>query len=98
MVGPFILLLLLTFGLLLAVLGAFLVVFSRGKPRTFGVGFLGCGITVIVALAIVVMTGAFLGGTDIIFDVLVPALIYVAALGIGAVLAILPFLFAAIRS
>ncbi len=98
LVGPFILLLLLTFGLLLAVLGVFLVVLSRGKPRTFGAGFLGCGITVILALLAVIMSGAFMGGVNLIMDVFVPGLIYVAALAIGAVLAIVPFLLVAIRT
>jgi hypothetical protein len=95
---PFIFLLLLTFGALLAVLGVFLIVFSRGKPRIYGTGFLACGIVVLLSLVAAVMSGAILSGTSPVMDVIVPGLIYAMAFGVGAVLAILPFLFAAIRT
>jgi hypothetical protein len=95
---PFIFLLLLTFGLVLAVLGAFLIVFSRGKPRIYGTGFLGCGLVVVLALVAAILNGSLLSGQNIVMDIIVPGLIYTIAFAVGAVLALLPFLFAAIRS
>jgi hypothetical protein len=95
---PFIFLLLLTFGLVLAVLGAFLIVFSRGKPRVYGSGFTACGLVVVLALVAAILNGSLLSGQNIVMDILVPGLIYTIAFAVGAVLALLPFLFAAIRS
>lgn len=96
--GPFVFLLLIVFGLLMAVLGGFLLVWSNGKPRIWGTGIMSVGIVVIVATAYSVLSGAFLHGVNIVWDVLVPAVIYLLAIAAGAVLAILPFLVAAIRS
>ena len=96
--GPFVLLLLLTFGLLLGVLGIFLLVWSRGAPREYGAGFLAVGMTVIVGAVAAVQSGAFLPGVSIIMDVVVPGLIYFLAIAIGAVLAVVPFLVVAIRT
>lgn len=96
--GPFVLLLLFTFGALLAVLGAFLLVWARGKPRIFGTGFLLVGVIVVVATLLVVSNGDPQSGINILMDALLPAVIYLLAVAIGAVLAILPFLVAAVRS
>ncbi len=96
--GPFVLLLLLTFGVLLGVLGIFLLIWSRGKPRRYGAGFLAVGIIVTVGALAAVWSGAFLPGVSIIMDVLLPGVIYFLAIAIGAVLAVVPFLVAAIRS
>lgn len=79
-------------------LGVFLIVFSRGKPRVYGSGFLACGLVVVLALVAAVMSGSILGGTSPVMDVIVPGLIYALAFAVGAVLAIIPFLFAAIRT
>ncbi|MBM4249481.1 MAG: hypothetical protein FJ149_08645 [Euryarchaeota archaeon] len=98
MVGPFIVLLLLTFGLLLAVLGGFLLVFSRGKPRLYGGTFIVAGAAVLVVLLVALLRGVLLPGVNVIFDVLIPGLIYTAAFGIGAILALLPFLVVAVRT
>lgn len=92
------LLLLFTFGALLAVLGAFLLVWARGKPRIFGTGFLLVGVIVVVATLLVVSKGDPRSGINILMDALLPAVIYLLAVAIGAVLAILPFLVAAVRS
>jgi len=96
--GPFVLLLLLTFGVLLGVLGIFLLVWSRGAPRVYGAGYLVVGIIVIAGTAAAVWSGAFLPGVSIIDDVVVPALTYFLAMIIGAVLAVVMFLVAAIRT
>ena len=72
--------------------------FSRGKPRIYGTGFLACGLVVVLALVAAVMSGSILGGTSPVMDVIVPGLIYTMAFAVGAVLAIIPFLFAAIRT
>jgi len=80
------------------VLGVFLIVFSRGKPRIYGTGFLACGLVVVLALVAAVMSGSILGGTSPVMDDIVPGLIYTMAFAVGAVLAIIPFLFAAIRT
>jgi hypothetical protein len=96
--GPFVLLLLLTFGALLGVLGIFLLVWSRGKPRIYGTGFLLVGIIVIAGAVAAVWSGAFLPGVSIVMDVLLPGVIYFLAIAIGAVLAVVPFLVAAIRT
>ena len=96
--GPFVLLLLLTFGLLMGVLGAFLLIWSNGKPRIYGVGILCIGIIVLVATAFAILSGNFLHGINIIWDVLVPTVIYLLAIAAGAVLAIVSFIFVAIRS
>lgn len=96
--GPFVLLMLLSFGLLMAVLGAFLLIWSNGKPRIWGTGIAAVGIVVLAATVFVVLSGAFLKGVDIIWDVLAPAIIYLLAIVVGAVIAIIPFLVAAMRS
>jgi len=96
--GPFVLLLLLTFGILLGVLGIFLLVWSRGAPRVYGAGYLVVGIIVIAGAAAAVWTGAFLPGVSIIDDVVVPGVTYFLAIAVGAVLAVVMFLIAAIRS
>jgi hypothetical protein len=96
--GPFVLLLLLTFGVLLAALGAFLLIWSRGAPRVYGAGYLVVGIIVIAGALAAVWSGAFLPGVSIVMDVVVPGVIYFLAIAIGAVLAVVPFLVAAVRS
>ena len=96
--GPFVLLLLLTFGVLLAALGAFMLIWSRGKPRVYGTGFLVIGLTVLGAAMVSILNGNIISGMSIIMDVLLPTIIYLLAIGIGAVLAIVPFLVAAIRT
>jgi hypothetical protein len=96
--GPFVLLLLLTFGLLMAVLGVFLLLWSRGAPRVYGAGFLVVGVIVLAGLFAVIWTGDFLPSVNIILDVVVPGVLYFLAIAIGAVLAIVPFLVAAIRT
>jgi len=96
--GPFVFLMLLVFGLLMAVLGVFLAVWSNGRPRIWGVGIGAVGMIALAATIYSVVSGAFLHGVDIIWDVLVPAVIFLLAVVVGAVLAIIPFLMAAIRS
>ena len=98
LIGPFVLLLLLTFGLLMMVLGAFLMIWARGRPRVYGTGILAVGIVVLAALVGMVTSGAFLQDVDIVSDVLVPGIVHLLAIALGAVLAIVPFLVAAIRS
>ena len=75
-----------------------MLVWARGKPRIFGTGFLVCGIIVCVALAFAIWTDALLPDTDIILDVIAPGVVYFLAILIGAVLAVVPFLVAAIRT
>ena len=96
--GPFVLLLLLTFGVLLAALGAFMLIWSRGKPRVYGTGFLVVGVIVLAATAVAILSGNIISGMGIIMDVLLPTVIYLLAIVIGAVLAIVPFLVVAIRT
>ena len=96
--GPFVLLLLLTFGVLLAVLGAFMMIWSRGKPRVYGTGFLVVGVIVLGATAVAILSGNIISGMGIIMDVLLPTVIYLLAIVIGAVLAVVPFLVVAIRT
>ena len=96
--GPFVLLLLLTFGVLLAVLGAFMMIWSRGKPRVYGTGFLVVGGIVLAATVLMILSGKIISGMSIIIDVLLPTVVYLVAIIIGAVLAIVPFLVVAIRT
>jgi len=53
---------------------------------------------VLVATAFAILSGNFLHGINIIWDVLVPTVIYLLAIAAGAVLAIVSFIFVAIRS
>ncbi len=96
--GPFVLLLLLTFGVLLAALGGFMLIWSRGKPRVYGTGFLMIGVVVLAATALTILSGTVISGMSIIIDVLLPTVVYLVAIIIGAVLAIVPFLVVAIRT
>lgn len=96
--GPFVLLLLLTFGVLLAALGAFMLIWSRGAPRIYGSGFLVVGIVVLAATAGAILGGIFLDGVAGVMDVLIPAVIYLLAIAAGAVLAVVPFLVVALRT
>ncbi len=96
--GPFIVLLLLTFGALLAAIGVFLLVWSRGRPRAYGAGFLIVGLLAATGSLEAVWTGALLPGASVLMDVVVPGLVYFLAIAVGAALAAALFLIAIVRS
>ncbi|MEM4728730.1 MAG: hypothetical protein QXH42_03075 [Thermoplasmata archaeon] len=96
--GEFVVLLLLTFGLLLAVLGAFMLVWSRGSPRIYGAGFLCVGVVTIAALVLALRSGALAPDADAVADIILPGVVHFLGIAVGAVLAVLLFIIAAVRS
>ncbi|MGQ9582803.1 MAG: hypothetical protein ACUVV6_04735 [Thermoplasmatota archaeon] len=98
LVDPFLVLLLLTFGVLLAALGVFLLIWSGGRPRAYGAGFLVAGVVAAACTLEAVWSGVLLRGASVLMDVIVPGVVYFIAIAVGAALAAALFLLAVVRS
>ncbi len=95
----FVSVLLLSLALFLFLAGAFTAYFGSGKSRKIGIGLLVLGIIIGIMVVLLFMFAIIEPGyVKLIDDIIVPALVYILAFIVGAVIAIGLFLLAIMKS
>lgn len=90
---------LITFGLFSLASGAFTAYFGSGKSRKIGVGLIVLGLIVLLLVAVMFLYDIGVDPSiDLVKGIVLPALVHIIGAALGAVIALVVFLVAIMKS
>lgn len=91
--------LLITFGVFSLAAGAFTAYFGSGKSRKIGVALIGLGVVILVLVAVMFQYDIGVDPSKQLWtDIVYPALVHIIGAAVGAVIALVVFLVAIMKS